>query len=209
MKKIMLVLIGFMLSFTAGFVYAKDPVHVLIEDKEVINNGEYMIKDNKVQISEDALKKDFNLNVFYDKNVNTIRLYDTEKVALKGRVKLFEEFAEYYTPETSDAAAELWAEGIKDRNGVFQYMVLNKSLKEKFKTLTEKRGSWVIGFSSPWVESYNITKQKINETTWEYRIVFKAVTSSPDIYTWNATLIVSKENNKWRIIDIKKDFDVM
>ncbi|MBI6872352.1 hypothetical protein [Clostridium aciditolerans] len=209
MKKIVVLLICFVMSFTAGFVSAKDPVHVLIGDKEVENNGEYILKDSKVYVSQDALKRDFGFNVFYDKNENKVRLYDTEKIALESRIKLFEKFIDNYNPKTPDEIAELWAQGVKERNGVLQYSTLNAPLKEKFKELAEKRGSWVTGFSSPWIESYNIAKERPNESTWKYNIVFKAVTSASDTYNWHATLIVSKENGRWRIIDIQKDFDIM
>lgn len=209
MKKIVLLVICFMMSFTAGFVYAKDPLRIFVENREVKNNGEYIIKDEKVYVSEDALKRDFGFNLFYDKDENKVRVYNMKNISLEGRAKLFEEFTEYYEPKTSDEAAELWAKGVKDRNGVFQYVVLNKGLKEKFKTMAEDHGSWVTGFSSPWVESYKVTKKKVNQSTWEYKIVFKAVTSAPETYTWNATLIISKEDNKWEIIDIQKDFDIM
>lgn len=209
MKKVVLLLVCFTISFTAGFVSAKGPLKIFVENKEVENNDKYIIKDDKVYVSEDALKQDFGFNVFYDKNENTVRLYDTKKMSIENKAKLFEEFAENYDPKTPDEAAELWAKGVKERNGVFQYAVLNKGLKEQFKKKAEERGSWVTGFSSPWVESYKVTKKKVNEATWQYKIVFKAVTSAPDTYNWNATLIIGKENNKWRIIDIQKDFDIM
>lgn len=211
MRRLMLLLIVFMLAFTAGFVSGNVPFHVLVEDKEVKDTGEYIVKGNKVYVSEDALKKDFGFSVLYDQNENKVRLYDVKKIAFEARNRLFEEFAEYYDPKTPDEAAELWAKGIKERNGAFQYAVLNKALKKDFKVLAEKRDrlGWVIGFSSPWVESYKITKEKLNGSTWKYEIVFKAITSLPESYTWNATLIVSKEDNKWRIVDIEKDFDIM
>lgn len=209
MKKIVLLLVCFTMSFTAGFVSAKGPLRIFVEDREVENNGGYIIKDEKVYVSEDALKKDFGFNVFYDKNENSVRLYDMNKIYLQGRIKLFEKFVEYYEPKTPDEAAEFWARGVKERNGVFQYAVLNKGLQEQFKKKAEENGSWVTGFSSPWVESYKVTKKKVNESTWEYKIVFKAVTSAPETYNWNATLIIGKEDDKWRIIDIQKDFDIM
>ena len=209
MKKVVLLLICFMISFTAGFVSAKGQLRIFIENKEVKNNGDYIIRDEKVYVSQDALKRDFGFNVFYDKGENKVSLYDVKNMMLEGRSKLFEDFVGYYDPKTPDEVAELWAKGIKERNGVFQYTALNNPMKEKFKALIEKQGSWVTGFSSPWVENYKITKRKVNQSTWEYKVVFKAVTSAPETYIWNATLIISKEDNKWRIIDIQKDFDIM
>lgn len=209
MKKVVLLLICFTISFTAGFVSAKGPLRIFIGDKEAENNGGYIIKNEKVYVSEDALKRDFGFNMSYDKNENKVQLYDNKRISLEGAIKLFEELAEYYDNKTPDQVAEFWAKGVKERNGVFQYAVLNKGLKEQFKKKVEERGSWVTGFSSPWVESYEVTKEKVNESTWEYKIVFKAVTSAKDSYNWNATLMIGKENDKWRIIDIKKDFDIM
>jgi hypothetical protein len=211
MRKLMLLFIGFMLAFTVGFVSANVPFKVFVEDKAVKDTGEYIIKGNKVYVSQDALKNDFGFAVFYDQNENKISLYDINKTALKARNKLFEEFVACYDPKTPDEVAELWARGIKERNGVFQYVSLDNQLKKDFKDLAKKqnRFSWITGFSSPWVEDYKITKKKLNENTWEYGIVFKAASSIPETYTWNAKLIVSNEENKWRIVDIKKDFDSM
>lgn len=209
MKKIVLSLICFMLSFTVGFVYAKNTLSVTVEDREVENNGEYIMDRNKIYVSEDGLKRDFYFNIFYNKDQNKVDLYDTRKISLEERVKLFEEFAQYCSPETSKSAAFLWAEGVKKRNGVFQYAALNKPLKEKFKAAAENKGSWVTGTSSPWVDSYEVKEKKVNESTWEYNIVFKAATSQDEVYTWNATLLISEEEGKWRIIDIKKNFDIM
>lgn len=209
MKRVMLLFICFILSFTAGFVSAKNPLNVSSEGKVFENSSEeYIIKDNKVYVSEDALKRDFGFNVSFDKKENSVQLYNTEKKSLEGRLMLFQEFVEDYNPQKPEDVAQLWAKGVKTRNGAVQYAALSKPLKEKFKELMDKRESWVTGFSSPWIESYNITKEKVNESTWKYNISFKAVTSAPDTYIWHATLIVSKENDKWRIIDIQKDFDI-
>lgn len=209
MKKVMLLLICFILSFTAGFVSAKNPLNASSEGKVFENNSEeYIIKDNKVYVSEDALKRDFGFNVSFDKKENSVQLYNTEKKTLEGILMLFQEFAEEYNPQNPEEVAQLWAKGVKTRNGAVQYAALSKSLKEKLKEVMGKRESWVTGFSSPWIESYNITKEKVNESTWKYNISFKAVTSASDTYIWQAVLMVSKENGKWRIIDIQKDFDI-
>ena len=80
MKKVVLLLICFMISFTAGFVSAKGQLRIFVENKEVKNNGDYIIKDEKVYVSQDALKRDFGFNVFYDKNENKVRLYNAKNI---------------------------------------------------------------------------------------------------------------------------------
>ncbi len=207
-KKILFITL-FLTFFITSIIYAKSSFTVLVNDKEVPNNGDYLIKDDKIYINDRALMRDFNINTFYDKEENRLRLYDTNKIELKARCEMFEEFADLYDPKTADEIAELWAKGIKDRNGVFQYATYSKALKNEFKKLIEDRGSWVTGFSSPWVKDYKIEKEEISPSKFKYKIVFEATTSAKDIYIWNAILEVSKEDGKWRITTLLKDFDIV
>lgn len=211
MKKRSVLILVLILVFATFSLAAAVPIRIFVEDKQVKNNDDYIIKDNKVYVSEDALKNDFGFNVFYDKDENRIRLYDVPKMQFEARSSLFENFGDIYEPATPDEVANLWALGVKKRNGAFQYLVLSKQLKEEFKVEAEKNGrlGWVTGFSSPWVEDYKITKEKINDLTWKYNIVFNITTSTPIEEKWNATLTVEKQDNLWRIINITKDFDIM
>ncbi|MEW9097106.1 MAG: hypothetical protein AB2417_18670 [Clostridiaceae bacterium] len=204
MKKKTLYISLFLIFFITSIVYSKSPLKVLVNDKEVPNNGNYLIKDDKIYVKDEALTRDFNINIFYDKDENRLRLYDTNKIELQARCEMFEEFANLYDPKSPDEIAELWAKGIKDRNGVFQYAVFNKSLKDEF--IKSQYGSWVTGASSPWVEDYKIEKEEISPSKFKYKIVFNATTSAKDKYIWNATLEVAKENGKWRIVNLVKDF---
>ncbi|WP_315122147.1 hypothetical protein [uncultured Clostridium sp.] len=209
MKKKTLYISIFLLFFITSIVYSKSPLRVLVNDKEVPNNGYYLIKDDKIYVKDEALTRDFNINIFYDKDENRLRLYDTNKIELQARCEMFEEFANLYDPKNPDEIAELWAKGIKDRNGVFQYVTYNKALRDEFKRLAEKRNSWVTGFSSPWVKDYKIEREEISPSKFKYKIVFNATTSAKDKYIWNATLEVAKENGKWRIVNLVKDFDIL
>lgn len=209
MKKKILFITIFLTFFITSIIYAKSSFTVLVNDKEVPNNGDYLIKDDKVYVRDSALMRDFNINTFYDKEENKIRLYDAKNIELNARCDMFEDFADLYNPKTPDEVAELWAKGIKERNGVFQYAAYNKILKNEFKKLIEGRGSWVTGFSSPWITDYKIEKEEISPSKFKYKIIFKATTSAKDSYIWNAVLEISKEDEKWRITNLTKDFDII
>lgn len=205
MKRLMLIIICFMLSFTIGFVSAKSPFHVYINDKEVENNKGYIIKDNRVYISEDALKEELSLSISHDKNGNETTIYDLQKAVLEEKNILFEEFAQEYKPESPDEVAELWAKGVKQRNGIIQYLALSKSLKEDLKKIIEKqdKNSWITGAANTEIKDYTITKENLNKSTWKYKIDFKTTLGTNE---QNATLIIGKEDSKWRVIDIEKNF---
>lgn len=190
----------------SSIVHGMSLPRVFIMDKEVPNSGDFLVKDNKIYVNGDALTEYFGVNAFYDKEENRIRLYPIYKTQLEARCKMFQEFATLYDPKNSNEVVKLWAEGVKNRNGVLQYVVLSKALKEEFIKSLADNLSWVTGASSPWVESYKIDKQKINSDLWKYNVVFTATTSANDKYIWNATLTVGKEDGKWRIVNLEKDF---
>lgn len=54
--------------------------------------------------------------------------------------------------KTPDQAAEDWAESLENRNGAQRYSLLSDALREKYKK-DYVDCNWVIGGSSPWVES--------------------------------------------------------
>ncbi|TDT50388.1 hypothetical protein [Fonticella tunisiensis] len=211
MKRWILIITIFIIIFCSSFSSLNIPFKIFVEDKEIKVPDGYIMKDGKLYISEDALRRDFGFNIFYDRPENRFRIYDITKMMYNARCQLFEDFARIYTPNSPDEAAELWARGIKERNGVFQYLALSESLRNEFKNLAEQTGSitWITGFSSPWVDSYKIVKEKTDESTYVYKIIFTAITSASDKFTWHAVITVGKENSKWRIIKIDKDFDIM
>lgn len=208
MKKKIFIVFTIFLLFTISCIAKNTPLKVFVDDKEVKNNGDYFVKDGKAYVSQDALQKDFGFNVFYEEKENKIRLYDFPMIQYKARVSLFEDFAKIYDPKNEDEVVTIWAQGIKERNGAFQYLVLNNKLKEDFKKEAEEnnRLGWVTGFSSPWVEDYKISKEKIDDNIFKYKVNFKAIDSSQTVYPMYAELTVSKEDNKWRITNIVKNF---
>lgn len=205
-----LLIIVFVMGIVFSFMVKNTPPRVFVVDKEVRNNGDYIIMNNKIFVSADALNRDFGFNVFYDKPENIIRLIDSKRLTYKAKSDLCIDFAEKYDPKNPDQVAEIWAEGVKGRNGVFQYAVLSKELKSEFKQLLDETGrsGWVTGFSSPWVQGYSITKEKVNDSTWKYTIVFNAV-SVGKIHDWKAVITIGLEDDKWRILKIDKNFDIM
>ena len=204
MKKKLLFFALLLLFFITTAAYAVELPKVFIVNKEVPNNGEYIIKDNSIYVNENALKRDLGINAFYEKDENKITIYPVDKMQLQARCEMFEEFATLFNPSNPDEVAKFWAKGVKNRNGVLQYVVLNKSLKDEFAKSIEQ--SWVTGTSSPWIENYTISKEKVNPSLLKYNIAFNATTSAKDKYTWNAVLTVGKEDNKWRVVKLQKDF---
>lgn len=100
-------------------------------------------------------------------------------------------------PKSKEAAVTLWAEALKERSGAFRYAILTNDLKnQEYEKYNEM--NWVIGGSSPWVLNYKINeKNKIDDKTSEYEIVYTMTDSSKTSYNAHETLTVSQLGANW------------
>lgn len=143
------------------------------------------LKDNEANCANDNLKEQEGLNC---------------------KLSLYEEALNHLTPCTAEAAADLWAKGVKSRNGILQYSIMDNQLKQKFKEemVKNKNLCWITGTSSPWVENYKIiNSKKIDNTNYQYTIKFQWVTSTGPAEPSENKLIVGQEDGKWRVKEIK------
>ena len=102
-------------------------------------------------------------------------------------------------PSSEKEAVEMYADAVTSRNGAVQYGLLSDKLrKEKYSTLYEL--NFVTGTSSPWVDSYKISKTG----DYSYRIDFTLKTSVPDdVSTSTFDIKAEQVNESWRITSIK------
>jgi hypothetical protein len=107
---------------------------------------------------------------------------------------------------TPKDAINIWSKGIKTRNGYLQYYVLCDHMKHEFKeelSKSQRISSWVTGYSSPWVSSYDIVNiEKINPLKYKFTINFNWATSTGPYDSTKVTITTTKIDNKWCISDI-------
>jgi len=83
---------------------------------------------------------------------------------------------------------------------------MSTNLKEEYAlTLAQTFPNWVTGMSSPWISGYEITETEQIDDSYVYNLVLSTATSTGGAGDYNATLIIAKEDNFWRIINIKTD----
>lgn len=103
-------------------------------------------------------------------------------------------------------APKVWAQGLMMRSAAMQYSVMSSKLKTEYaKQLDYTFPNWVTGMSSPWISGYEIKKYEQIDDSFIYYLVFSTATSTGPAGNYNAVLIASKEDNFWRIINIKTD----
>ena len=106
-----------------------------------------------------------------------------------------------------EAAASLWAEGLKQRSAALQYAAMSDMLKEEYqKRLQTTAPNWVTGISSPWVDSYMIVSMKESGANSRIaELTFTLVSSGSPSQTYNASLLLTEENGFWRVNGITMD----
>ena len=106
-----------------------------------------------------------------------------------------------------EAAATVWAEGLRQRSAALQYSVMDEDLRETYAAdLDRTFPNWVTGVSSPWVERYEILKiNSLGDSRAEVELAFETATSTGPAGTYLATLTVEEDGAFWRIESIQSD----
>jgi len=154
------------------------------------------------QISENATQRDSIRNETASSD-NAAFLEEKAKASsLKFRVELLEKAL---APKASAEAVEKWAEGVKTRNGALQFAMFSPGLKEQMLSSFEKLGGWVTGQSSPWVESYEISKGiPKTQDSFEFQVKFLMATSDGKGSMTNIVLVQRNKEN-WYISEIRTE----
>lgn len=112
-------------------------------------------------------------------------------------------------PRTPDLAAYSWAEAIKTRNGAWQYAIMDDKLRAEYLAQFEE-SNWVTGFSSPWVETYRVIRESVDENgNVTFKVEFDWYTSAGYAYSNSGILTVSKFENpdRWLLTYLKFSYE--
>ncbi len=142
----------------------------------------------------------------HDENAKTVfstwngNVYQTKS-------ELLMEAMRYVGVCSPEAAASLWAEGLKQRSAALQYAAMSDMLKEEYqKRLQTTAPNWVTGVSSPWVDSYTIVSMKESGANSRVaELTFTLVSSGSPAQTYNASLLLAEQNGFWRVNGITMD----
>ena len=97
-------------------------------------------------------------------------------------------------PTSPEETIELWAKGVKMRNGALQYALFTEDSRVGMKKSMEEF-NWVTGASSPWVEGYKIMKLEDGK----YQVEFDLATSTGKFGPDQAVLSVVQQGDQWFI----------
>ena len=110
---------------------------------------------------------------------------------------------------TPEDAARVWGKGLITRNAAMQLSVMSKELGEEYLlNLEQTAPNFMVGLSSPWVESFEIDNIAKTTDRDKYIILLRVCTASPsgNEDELKAILTVKRgEDRFWRIEKISMD----
>jgi len=123
------------------------------------------------------------------------------------KAELFQKAIGEFGALTPENAALLWSKGVQERNGALQYAVMSDELKTVYKEHLDKNyPAWVTGFSSPWVEKYEIIESKpVSKGEYVVTMQFSLATSAGSEGKYLAKLSIIKGGSYWMINNVAGD----
>jgi hypothetical protein len=139
--------------------------------------------------------------------VNNSAENNDECAMANAKAELFQRAINEFGALTPDDAALLWGKGVKERNGALQYAVMSDELKALYKEHLDKNyPAWVTGFSSPWVEKYEIIESKrVSKGEYLVTMQFSLATSAGSEGKYLVNLSVINEGRYWMINNVAAD----
>lgn len=125
----------------------------------------------------------------------------------KTRSELLMEATREVGAGSPEAAARVWIMGVVSRSAALQYAVMTPSLQDEYaRQLEEDRINWVVGVSSPWIESAQIVWiRRAGEDTYACCVSFGMYTSTGPAGTLGAALTIVRDGDFWRISAVAAD----
>lgn len=172
-------------TLTASSVFAANHIKLIINGKEIKTSIPLQVSKDNIIAPLRPLAEALGASVEWDNKNQTVSITDTERIRA---IQL--ESALYPTDRLS--AATLWAKSAATRNGALRYAILSPELKKE-QYSDYKELNWVIGGSSPWVESYKINEIKSDSAdTYNYKIDYVLTDSTSAKYSAEENISIKK-----------------
>ena len=204
MKKKLLtsVIIATVLVLSLGsLVYADSVIKLFLHGEELKTEVPPQIVEDNLLVPVHDLAEAFGAQVEWDEKTNSVLINGKEEDTTKQQVELLEEAL---APKHPLAAAEAWAEGVKARNGAWQYAVFSPELRiEEYKRLVE--ANWSTGTLSSWVESYQVMERyRVDQEIYRFEVKFNYTDSTEKTFSTKEYVTVRKYEDAWLVSSIEQ-----
>ncbi|HEY8344785.1 MAG TPA: stalk domain-containing protein [Bacillota bacterium] len=190
----------FLLSL-GTLVYGKSNIKLFINGEEVKTKTPPQIVAEDIIVSLRDLAEALGFRVEWDEESNSVFVDSREQEIVKTQIGLLEKAL---TPKSPLAAVEAWAEGVKTRNGAWQYAVLSPELRaEQYERFAV--ANWSTGASSPWVENFRVIERyRIVQEVYRYEVIFTYTDSTKKTFCTKEYVTVRKYEDSWLVSAVEQ-----
>ncbi|MBM7867395.1 hypothetical protein GTO89_11470 [Heliobacterium gestii] len=172
-------------ALSAGVVYAASTVKLSLNYKDVPPVVPLRLDNGHIVGSVRQIVEAMGGSVEWDEAKQTISILDQRQTQIQ-------QLESALKPADKQEAARRWAEAAMHRNGALRYALLSPELKQQqygdYKDL-----NWVIGGSSPWIVSYELSEKPGNDAdTATFDISYVLTDSTGQKYRSKESITIKK-----------------
>lgn len=131
---------------------------------------------------------------------NTKNTYLNIIQSLSFRNTLWEQSSNLVKITDKQNICNLWATGIRDKNGTLLYLISNDNIKLQLKNLFKDNPSWFIENEQNIIESFEIGKlKKVNKNLYSCTITYKSKHMDGYSSTLKQTIHIENKNREFKI----------
>ena len=185
-KLIFILAAGVLIAGMSSVAFAGETIKMFYNGYEIKTDASPVNLNGRIYAPVRAVAEALGAKVTWNKESNQVVINGNDQNL---QIKYLEAAL---APKSNLEAVQSLAEGMKTRNGAWQYAVMAPELKKKsYDELASN--NWCTGASSPWIKSYEIKEiAKLDENTYYYSISFAWTDSTNEAS--NSTLFVAVKN---------------
>lgn len=177
---------------TAAF--AASQIKVVLNGQGLAFDAEPTITNGRVMVPIRNIAEAFGAEVKWDGDTKTV--YIESKDGTNSQITYLEQAL---APKSPISAVNSWAEGVKMRNGAWQYAVMTPELQKKHHDEFVAM-NWSTGTSSPWVKEYKASEiGNPDKNTTIYEVEFTWSDSTMSTSTTKEYVTVKNSEGTWLV----------
>lgn len=174
-------------SMVVTTVFAMGSIKLVINEQEVKPLVSLIIVNNRVMAPAKQITEILGENIEWDDINETVNISNKKQLDIEKRLNLLE-FA--LISQSPEEVAKSWANGVMTRNGALQYALLSDDFQSKYKADFEA-WDWLTGASSPWIDSYQISKgEQQFDGIWKFTVKFHFTDSTDTTSSETSNILI-------------------
>ncbi len=180
---------------TAAFAGVPD-IKMFYNGKEVVSDSGFLNRNGRILAPVRAVAEAMGARVTWDKESRQVHITGNDQSVQIANLE------RALAADTGLKAVSSWAEGVRTRNGAWQYAVMTTDMKKTYYEEFVSSG-WVTGTSSPWVKNFDIRELgNTDESTYRYAVTFTWTDSTNSTSEATQYLTVKNLDGTWLVDSI-------